>query len=103
MVSSIADVTLFTVLLALYIYICALLGMEMFAHYAQFNEEGEMVNDDFAAEAKGQKMSPPRANFDTIGSAVTAVWILILGEDWPFVMYDYIRVYGVGTTVAAGV
>ena len=38
-------------------------------------------------------MTAPRENFDRVGSAMTTVFILILGEDWPGVMYTYIRVY----------
>ena len=48
-------------------------------------------------------MLAPRENFDDVGAALTTVFILILGEDWPFVMYDFIRVYGVGTMTAAGI
>jgi hypothetical protein len=39
-------------------------------------------------------MTAPRANFDDVGAALTTVFILVLGEDWPGVMYNYVRVYG---------
>ena len=41
----------------------------------------------------GEKMIAPRTNFDRIDSAMTTVFIIIIGEDWPAVMYDYVRVY----------
>jgi hypothetical protein len=42
----------------------------------------------------------PRENFDNIGNAFTTVFILVVGEMWPTIMYNYTRVYdpeGVGT------
>ena len=39
-------------------------------------------------------MMPPRTNFDKIGSALVTVFIIIIGEDWPSVMYNFVRVYG---------
>jgi hypothetical protein len=96
-------VALFSVLVLLYLYICALLGMELFAHYCNFNENGDIVTDYLAAEAAGEKLSPPRANFNNVGMALTSVFILVLGEDWPFIMYDHVRVYGVGTGVGAAI
>jgi len=39
-------------------------------------------------------MTSPRENFDSIGDALSTVFILILGEDWPGVMYNYVRAYG---------
>jgi hypothetical protein len=100
---SLKDVALFSVLVLLYLYICALLGMELFAHYCYFNENGEIVTDYFAAVDAGQKLEPPRSNFNNVGMALTSVFILVLGEDWPFIMYDHVRIYGVGTTVGAGI
>jgi len=38
----------------------------------------------------------PRENFDKISNALITVFIIILGEDWPGVMYNYVRVYDVG-------
>jgi len=35
----------------------------------------------------------PRTNFDRIDHAMTTIFIIIVGEDWPGVMYDYVRVY----------
>jgi hypothetical protein len=38
-------------------------------------------------------MSPPRENFDSIGNAFITVFILVVGEMWPQIMYKYSRVY----------
>jgi hypothetical protein len=44
--------------------------------------------------ANGEYLQAPRENFDDVGNALTTVFILILGEDWPGVMYTHMRVYG---------
>jgi hypothetical protein len=74
-------------------YIMALLGMELFANYGRFDQEGELVTDVLVATKEGRFVVPPRENFDNVGPALTTVFILILGEDWPGIMYNYIRVY----------
>jgi hypothetical protein len=38
-------------------------------------------------------MEAPRENFDSTVSAITTVFIVSLGEDWPGIMYNYSRVY----------
>ncbi len=38
-------------------------------------------------------MEAPRENYDDTISAITTVFIVFLGEDWPGIMYNYTRVY----------
>ena len=77
------------------IYIAALLGMELFANTCRFDENsGNLIMDVIKETEKGTLIVSPRDNFDTIGNALTTVFILILGEDWPGIMYNYVRVYG---------
>ena len=40
----------------------------------------------------------PRTNFNNIGFALTTVFIVIIGEDWNWVMYLWVRAYGNGST-----
>jgi len=42
---SVVDISWFSVLLLLFMYILALLGMELFANYARFDEHGNMITD----------------------------------------------------------
>jgi len=92
--ASLKDIAFFGILLFLFMYISALLGMELFANYARFNSQGEMVEDLVTATNNKVYMTAPRANFDDAGAALTTVFIIVLGEDWPGVMYNYTRVYG---------
>jgi len=93
-IMSLSDISNFSVLLFLFMYIAALLGMELFAYYVQFDSQGELITDIIAHKAANMDMSPPRENFDDIGSALTTVFILIIGEDWPGIMYNNSRIYG---------
>ena len=74
-VTSIKD---YTILLALFIYVFALLGMSQYAGYLKFDNDGnvDLVNG-----------SPPRTNFDSIGNALLAVFEVIIGENWNSIMY----------------
>lgn len=74
----------------------ALLGMEIFANRCRFTPDldGDLVEDVQAATAAGLSMEAPRENFDDTVMAITTVFIITLGEDWPVVMYHYTRVYG---------
>lgn len=41
----------------------------------------------------------PRENFDTIGDALTTIFIVILGEDWNWVLYVFVRAVGNDSTL----
>ena len=74
-VTSIKD---YTILLSLFIYVFALLGMSQYAGYLKFDNDGnvDLVNG-----------VPPRTNFDSIGNALLAVFEVIIGENWNSIMY----------------
>ena len=42
------------------------------------------------------ELSAPRTSFDGIFYSLTTIFIVIIGEDWNWVMYDYIRLLGKG-------
>jgi hypothetical protein len=88
---SIVDISSFSLLLFLFIYILALLGMELFANYCKFDEKDEMITDIPAAYKEKKFMISPRENFDTLWNGITTVFIIIVGEDWPGVMFNYVR------------
>jgi hypothetical protein len=90
-VLSVKDITYYSILLMLFIYIFALLGMELFAHRCKFDDEEQLVTDVAARIEQGAEMLSPRENFDVCYMAMTTVFIVILGEDWPIVMTNYTR------------
>ena len=78
------DISNFIVLLFLFMFTYALLFMEVFAFKVFFNEQNE-------PSSTGQS---PRANVNDFIHAFTTVFIVIVGEDWNIVMYDYMRAMG---------
>ena len=72
----------YCILLALFIYVFALLGMSSFAGKARFNEDGELDLEN------GES---PRANFDRVGWASLTVFYVMIGENWNSIMYNHIR------------
>ena len=91
MITSLKDISNFSVLLSLFMYIYALLGMEMFANKVRYTLDDEVVPDVVAATAAGAILITPRMNFDNIGNALTTIFCEIMGEDWNVYMYTYVR------------
>ena len=50
--------------------------------------------------ASGDFYTFPRDNFNNIGWALSTVFIIILGEDWNWTMYQWVRAYGYGSSVS---
>lgn len=69
----------YVVLLILFIYVYALLGMQFFAGKLKFDEDGnyDPVNG-----------KSNRENFDTIGWAFLTIFKILIGDNWNAVMYD---------------
>ena len=93
---SLKDIGYFSVLLFLFMFIISLLGMELFAHECKFDVKDQLIQNVTLAYNNGQTMVTPRNNFDNISTALITVFIIIIGEDWPNVMYNYVRVYDMG-------
>lgn len=74
----------YTILLGLFVYVFALLGMSFFAGKVKFNEDGDWDLD-------GES---PRGNFDHIGWAALTVFEIMIGENWNSAMYDHMRSVG---------
>jgi hypothetical protein len=92
------DILLFSGLLFLFIYIAALVGMEFYSQRCKFDIHGDLIEDLLAFQkAKDPDQVhfySPRDNFDTIYNSMTTVFVVILGEDWPGIMYNYVRSSG---------
>ena len=84
--STLRDIVYFTLLLALYIFICALLGMEAYAYKVKMISVEEEV---YVEPTSGEGVSP-RLNFDTFPKSLIAVFALLVNEDWNYVLYTYV-------------
>jgi hypothetical protein len=87
---TVADIRDYTILLSLYIYVTALLGMSFFASKVKFDDDGNLDLKNGIS---------PRANFDWVLTALLTVFEVIIGENWNAVMYDHMRGVGYGACV----
>lgn len=79
-VRSFKDVSNFSVLLFLFMFIYTLLGRELFAYKLKFDDDGNFSTSDGARSA--------RNNFDTFVNAIITIFIVLTGEQWNEIMYD---------------
>ena len=77
----------YTVLLMLFLYVFALMGMQFFAGKFRFLDHGIGAFDLENGEV-------PRANFDTLKDALLTTFACFIGDNWTYVMYDAIRSSG---------
>eukprot|EP00804_Cyclotella_cryptica_P023302 CCRYP_000468-RC/>CCRYP_000468-RC protein AED:0.16 eAED:0.16 QI:0/0.71/0.37/1/0.85/0.75/8/25/1511 len=81
-----ADVRSFAVLLFLFVFIYALVGMQLFANRLHFDgRTGAHIDID---DSRYVTSTIPRRNFDNLFTAVTTVFQVLSGENWNVVLYD---------------
>ncbi|OQR96937.1 Voltage-gated Ion Channel (VIC) Superfamily [Achlya hypogyna] len=83
-VGALREILNFLFFLVLFIYIYALMGMELFATKYQFDAH----NNPAPFNSTDPTVSVHRANFDTIQWAFFTVFQVLTYDDWPAVMYD---------------
>ena len=92
---SFKDISKVLILIFLFSFIFALLGKQLFAYKAILHEEDDRLVYDLDEIhdyiASGRHVRYPRANFNTFSEALMSVFIVLLGEDWDYVMYTWIR------------
>jgi len=108
--STLSTIGPFCLLLAIFVYIFALIGMKMFANQMHFDPDTEYRVDwvhvkawdvpdppddfdkvNFYWPAKYDPDRPtyvPRSNFDDFGKACITIFQVLTGENWNAVMYD---------------
>ena len=96
MVITLKDISNFSVLMFIFMFIYILLGMEIYAYRVQYNNddlERPYTKED---EEAGGEPAYPRANFNDFWSGLITVFIVLIGEDWNSSMYDHVRASGWG-------
>lgn len=101
-IKSLKDISNFSMLLFLFMYIFALLGMELFSNIALVDGDDNLVvgDDVLVLYASDEFYTFPRDNFNHVGWALTSVFIVIIGEDWNWSMYQWVRAYGHDSSVS---
>ena len=81
------DVSTFSVLLLMFMFIFTLLGMELFGHKVRFDGDFLVHSDEEGGES-------PRPNFDNLGMGFTSIFAVAIGDDWNYFMAQAHRAEG---------
>jgi voltage-dependent calcium channel L type alpha-1D len=93
MEKSIKDVSTFSILLLIIMLIFLLLGSELFAHRIEFKTREQTEAVKFVNQTGDHEHSEtPRTNFDTPALGFITIFLVIVGDDWNRIMYDFYRV-----------
>lgn len=76
------DISVFSILLGLFMFTFALLGMELFAYRARFNEDDELDLENGRV---------PNNNFDNLLNSFTTVFVVITGDGWSQIYFNSYR------------
>jgi len=96
---TVKDIGNFGVLLLLFIYIFALVGMQFFANQLCYEADTGRVAPVVGSGSCPDQFERPRANFDHLTNAIATVFMVLTGENWNAVMYDTWRSIGGGAVV----
>ena len=88
---TISSIGNYTILLCLFIYVMALLGMSIFAGAYRFSSDGLGPYDEEGVV--------PRANFDSLLWSGVTIFQIMIGDNWTAVMYDGVRGSGDSSSV----
>ena len=89
MVMTLEGIANFTVLMLLFMFICSLLGMELYAYRVKYNDNSKAYPLD--PETRFDVGYYPRQNFNTLGNSFITVFGILIGENWNSCMYDHLR------------
>ena len=94
------DIANFAVLLILFMYIMALVGMQFYANEMHFDPDTNFkidFDDKYERWNSPEVMDNiPRNNFDNLMWSLTTIFQFLSGENWNSIMYDCYRAGGVG-------
>ena len=82
------DVSTFTLLLVMFMFIFTLLGMELFGHKVKFDD------NDVPIDPETGLGESPRPNFDNVGMGFTSIFAIAIGDDWNLMMAMAYRAEG---------
>ncbi|GMH60361.1 hypothetical protein TrRE_jg11189 [Triparma retinervis] len=85
------EISNFSVLLALFMYIYSLMGMQFFANKLKFDDDSNPIPIGSPHPQTGEdwlSIEPERHNFDDFHNAFVTIFQILSGENWNAVMYD---------------
>ena len=85
-------ISAFLVILALFLFIFTIIGMELFANTIRLNYDNEPIP--YYSGELVMSNSYPAYNFDSFGDAVVTVFVVLANDGWSTIFYDHARVNG---------
>lgn len=89
------DIWSFVILLLIVIFCFAMMGMEFFSFGAFF----KYYDNNMLSNSSDPDGLPPRLNFNDLLNSVTLIFVVLSGEDWQVIMYDYYRHFGISAAI----
>ena len=87
--NTLKKISSFILLLFLFSFTYAILGLELFANKVRFNLDGETVGYfDPIDDMTSNYTSIPDANFDTFIGASLSVFVVLTGDNWATLYFD---------------
>lgn len=84
LVKTLADMVSFIVLLCLFIFIFAMLGIELFSNRMCFDDDELVV---LPGEPGHDSCERPRLHFDSVIMSLVTIFVVLTGENWNTIMY----------------
>ena len=88
---TVKDVSTFSVLLLMFMFIFSLLGMELFGFKVIFHNDLFVDATEYAETQEGLS---PRPNFDDLSMGFTSIFAIAIGDDWNYLMAMAYRAEG---------
>ena len=87
---TVKDVSTFSILLVMFMFIFSLLGMELFGYKVLYFEDVVQVpnSEDY------DKALAPRPNFNNLAMSITTIFAVAIGDDWNYLMAMAYRAEG---------
>ena len=84
---SLKDLFYYCILLFIFISIFAIAGIELFANSVFIYDKKDEFNYYYST------IVAPRENFNNIQNALVTVFIILIGNNWPNILYEYAKIY----------
>ena len=86
-------ISAFSVLLLIFIFSFAILGMELFAATLSFDKDGVPLIDDYSNGLENMIGTKPDSTFNTFLDATISVFIVLANDGWSTIYFDHARVF----------
>ena len=95
MSNTLSKIGSFALILFVFIFIYAVMGVELFGHKLRYDYDNNPVDYfSYDRSTTSDKFSLPNSNFDTVFNAFISVYIVLANDGWTTIYFDCYRVVG---------